>query len=74
MIETRYKITSVEDFFAVPANKIDHCLTDFRLWIEAIREYQDTLGGLATPDPNNFTWIDDGKHDKHVRLTLPEDR
>ena len=64
----RYHIRTVADLFAVPDDKIEHCLHDLLLWRRLTSEARAFLAdvpGIVVPI-DTFTWIDDGKHDAHV--------
>lgn len=62
----RYEFRTVADFIALPYDKLDACLTDFRAWCLLITGFRDDvrLGGtLSIKNGDVFTWIDDGKHE-----------
>ena len=64
-----YRISTLADFLAVPEDKIDVCLADFKTWLGMARDPSgltqmvDNLTG--TPGAarfltDGFTWVDDG--------------
>lgn len=53
-----YEITTAVDFLTVPAEKLDECLADFKIWIESCRAIGDVIGVEFIV--NRFVWIDDG--------------
>jgi hypothetical protein len=64
-----YRIGALKDFLAVPAESIDACLADFKVWLEIARardefsaDMSELLGvpeALSFSD-DGFTWLDDG--------------
>jgi uncharacterized membrane protein len=68
MTDTKeYEIRTVEDFLAVPADKRDECLRDFKTWMEIKSktgeieaELSEGLGVPVAIRHNVFTWLDDG--------------
>jgi hypothetical protein len=66
--DREYRIATIADFLAVPAEKQADLLRDFRLWLDharsqaddVSRELGDLLGGRFSFDTTYFTWIDDG--------------
>lgn len=66
-MSTEYRIASIADFLAVPAEKQDELLRDFSTWLDAARKHEEIsrhatvmLGGAVTFRTDSFTWIDDG--------------
>lgn len=62
-----YRIATIADFLAVPAEKQDECLRDFGLWLGMARDQaaisaglSEALDGKVTFSTSEFTWIDDG--------------
>lgn len=58
----RYLIKSLEDFYKIPADKIEDCLKDFAVWLEfgrALDMFQDLIG-VKCMEREGFIWIDDG--------------
>ena len=71
----RMEIRTVVDFFAVPAEKRAHCLKDFAMWLEMVAAAKSMFGdieGVHLPI-DKFQWIDDGKHDAHIHVTVSGD-
>lgn len=69
----RYEIVQVTDLFRVPPDKRDACLTDLRLWMEMRDALDALLSGVQSAEPPvSFIWIDDGKHDAHVSVSVKE--
>lgn len=67
----RYKIRTVADFLAVPPDRREVCASEFVLWL-AIAEDLKTLVSPAVWD-GVFEWIDDGKRDISVTLTVTKE-
>ncbi len=70
---TRYEIRTVQDFFAIPAEKREACLTDFALWLEVMSsEMMTALEGIdgVRGKREVFGWVDDGKHDGIFSLNI----
>ena len=68
----RIEIRTVADFVAIPAEKIEHCLKDFALWLSFREAWKATIGeieGVSMPE-DKFIWIDDGKHDAHISIIV----
>ena len=72
-----YRIERVADFFAVPEDRLDDCLRDFKLYLLAARPMCDLINEVGKEMGHaanvvrlgeTFTWMDDGKHDMHVRF------
>lgn len=66
-MSAEYRIASIADFLAVPAEKQAECLRDFNSWLVQARQHEaisahlsSTLGGKVTFSTSNFTWVDDG--------------
>lgn len=68
----KYRIANVSDFFAVPVEKREHCLHDFRLWLECLDELGTFFGGIDGVGTvrDEFVWIDDGKSDVNVGVEI----
>jgi hypothetical protein len=58
---------TIEDFVALPAEKITHCVRDFELWLRAIKIAESHARQITTPT-DVFGWLDDGKHDVKVQI------
>lgn len=72
-MNNRYEIRTLADFIAVPSDKREHCLRDFAAWCECIelaKTLGEIVGGGVIPDTSVFAWIDDGKSDAHVTITV----
>ena len=62
---TRIVLRTVQDFFAIPDEKLDACIVDFIGFLQTVRAMRanpDLTGALAPDAETYFTWIDDGKH------------
>jgi hypothetical protein len=66
---SEYRLNTVKDFLAVPAESIDACLSDFKTWLEIARnssefnsDMNELLGipGAVAFSNDGFTWLDDG--------------
>lgn len=68
----RYPINTMEDFLAIPQDKLEHCLTHFcsavRTAVRTVALLKE-LGEEVAPDHpirrelRHAVWIDDGKHE-----------
>lgn len=67
---SEYLIRTVEDFLAVPPEKLPECLSDFAQFLSAARstakmtdEIDSLLGvkGAVKFDSSVFHWVDDGR-------------
>ena len=69
----RYTIRTIEDFFAVPQEKLVECLHDFALFLhlKAVAEAA-APGQVRWMSERGFEWIDDGKHDANVSIQNPD--
>ena len=61
-----YRIETVKDFLAVPEDKRDECLRDFKIWLGSIGVFRTALAELVGIDESfvrtdTFIWLDDGK-------------
>lgn len=72
---THYKIDCVADFLAVPVDRIDDCLAEFKDFLGLARDMKEltktlgeVIGADGTSEVEGFTWIDDGKRDKSVTI------
>jgi hypothetical protein len=72
---------TVWDLRAIPASKIDHFCEDLRLWLhlhkQAEQIQRELIGSgwnlkIKTPT-EAFGWIDDGRHDANITLTVPDE-
>lgn len=68
-MSNEYRISTIADFLAVPEDKIDACLADFKQWISIAREpstLETAIDDLAGAPGSTkfmtvgFTWVDDG--------------
>jgi len=73
----QYTFTTIEDLLTIPAEKIDHALEDLRLWVHAIQLARALVDAGWTDDselrlskPAEFVWIDDGKHDCEIQISV----
>lgn len=66
-----YKCTTVKDIFElIPAGKIDEFLIDFKNALTSYNLLDDGLKKMIST--NSFTWVEDGKNDETMRITLPD--
>ena len=63
-----YRIASLADFAAVPADRLDACLADFKAFLSYANQTGSQLAELFGSAAEglisvgeSFTWIDDGK-------------
>lgn len=66
----RYKISTITDFLKIPFDKIDKCLTEFK---EVLELHRDIISVLDDFEFNYFTWIDDEKEEKTVKIHLEQE-
>jgi hypothetical protein len=75
---TTYHLRTIKGILSViTEDNVDAFLKDFELWlklhlhVETMNKVAKTngLGRVETQD-EEFTWIDDGKHDMHVNLDV----
>lgn len=66
-MSAEYRIASIADFLAVPADKQPELLRDFGLWLGMARGQaaisaglSEALDGKVTFSTSSFTWVDDG--------------
>lgn len=70
-----YEIRTVEDFLAVPVERLDVCLMEFATWL-GVRHLAGTLEQLigARTHPSSigvFAWTDDGKGEIRINVHGP---
>lgn len=76
--QTPQYFRTVTEMHAVPAEKIDAFVEDLRLWLHMHRELDATMAELGafagivkiTSPTDAFGWLDDGKHDASIRITM----
>lgn len=61
----QYEIRTIHDFLAIPEDRLDACLRDFKEWIAmggAIKDLIQTADGTVKVEQllPNLIWIDDG--------------
>jgi hypothetical protein len=69
-MSNEYTIATLDDFLAVPEDRIGACLADFQEWIRINRrkqdietdlcEYLEVESGMVTLNSAKFIWCDDG--------------
>ncbi|MDT5061480.1 MAG: hypothetical protein QOH63_1939 [Acidobacteriota bacterium] len=70
-----YLIKTVEDFFQVPADRVERCLKEFGIMLYTARFVKDIAAEVATTDAVKvrvFEWIDDDKLKVTIRLGTEE--
>ena len=79
-----YTLRTVGDFLAVPVDRLDACLADFRDSIEAAKGIREAVvaiteqehgPGCVGPEVlalNAWTWTDDGERKMNVRFNAME--
>ncbi len=67
-----YEIRTVKDFFKVPAERRELCVSEFLMWMGMCDGAAALLGGLVDPVRTVFTWIDDDAGKVHVRIVAPD--
>jgi len=73
-----YRLESIGDFLKVPKDRLAACLSEFRDFLDVTRDViglADTLGeitgsGYVGARVGAFTWIDDGKKEQTIRVTV----
>lgn len=75
-VTDRIEIKTVADFFAIPAEKRAHCLRDFATWLAMASEAKAFFAGIegVIMPTDTFIWLDDGKHDAHIHITVRGDQ
>jgi hypothetical protein len=65
---------TVSEMHAIPLEKIEAFTIDLKLWLQQHRIAELTgKGWLTVATPTDvFGWIDDGRHDVKVHLTVSE--
>lgn len=68
---------TISDLHSIPLEKIEDFCKDLALWLGVCRLTEDlnakTEGGIKMTSPQDeFTWIDDGKHDVDIKLKIQE--
>lgn len=63
----RYEIRTVEDFCAVPIERLDVCLEEFRTCLALA-----LTARLVAPQTklDRFTWVDDGEKNINANVTV----
>jgi hypothetical protein len=61
---TTYHIEKVSDFLAVPADKMDLCLEEFKVAVTIARDWKD-ISSFQSVD-----WIDDDKRDVTINFKV----
>ena len=64
-----YDIRTVRDLLAVPAERREDCLSELRTWL-AIHDHVDTLIGVPGAWDGVFQWVDDGRRDMKIQITV----
>jgi hypothetical protein len=79
MSEQRHRFTTIRELTELPAEKIDLMVEDLRLWLHchsaiaaAVATGQVPEGFALLPRVDAFTWIDDGKHNMNVSVSVQE--
>lgn len=66
----RYVIATVDDFLKVPEDRIRDCLLEFADYLNIVRWATEAASGLCDVEAGPFTWIDDGKQDRTIGISL----
>lgn len=68
-------IKTITDMHAIPADKVDLFCEDLRLWLRLMRMAEDE-GMKTTSARDVFQWIDDGRHNVKINITMyqPKDK
>ena len=76
-----YRIERVSDFFKVPLDRLDACLSEFKEFIDtgaAVKEMCAIAGEIAGVDPEceitAFVWRDDGERKATITLIPKESK
>jgi hypothetical protein len=69
----RWQIRTISDMHAIPADEIQDFLTDLGAWLLIMRAAEALPLNPISPR-DMFEWIQDGKHNVHVKLhILPQE-
>lgn len=66
--QTHY-FKTISDLHAIPAEKVDMFCEDLRLWLR-LHRMADAAGLPASTPTDTFGWIDDGRHDIKITVTV----
>ena len=55
----KYEIETVRDFTKIPPDRLEVCLSEFKMWVALASGASAITGGRVVGE--KFTWIDDGK-------------
>lgn len=66
-----YRIKNVLDFAAVPSDRRDICLKEFKVWLAMNVGGRSLLSGLPVKWPDEFVWIDDDKNTVSMSVSTP---
>jgi len=73
----RYTIEKITDIFQIPEDRFDDFLVDFKSYYQMGQSFPGLLeavakvGGIeANVIPQHMVWVDDGKHDATVKLSV----
>ena len=77
---TKYKIEHVRDFLKVPETRQAECLQEFADFLDTARTVSELIAvaGEVVGSPNlgneigSFTWIDDGKRNRTIRIHVDQ--
>lgn len=62
---------TILDMQAIPADKVDLFCEDLRLWLR-LHRMADEAGIPVTTPRNVFGWIDDGRHNARIDVTIKQ--
>ena len=73
-----YDIKTIGDFLKVPADRLEDCLAEFKMACDFVTSTMEvaniSVDQLGKSDFHSFTWIDDGKQEKFLKLNLEEQK
>lgn len=75
----RYVVGHISELEKIPADRLDACLRELKDYVETIRSTRELVTTLAkltgkssAMKVGDFTWIDDGKNEKTVNVSVLE--
>ena len=68
-----YKIETLSDIAAIPAESLDNFFVDLKSWLElrkGVEMANEAMGFEAIAVPQHIGWIDDGKNDIELNFSV----
>jgi hypothetical protein len=63
-----YRINTLQDFLKVPSDRLADCLSEFAGYLDILRSLTGSVEGVTWK--STFVWVDDGRRDLSVKLTV----